>query len=166
MRKLLSLIFIFSVLACKSKVNLPEGKQEEVLEVPSESTPEILILSLRINSKDSVKIINTLTNFGRLRGSLDTPLDYIEEDLRVSFLSKDGNVCAQKIIPNPLMKRYEYAAGDSLNILTSKSVEVEQAEFYVRIQWDECFELVSVDKFYSGEWRNLNLLQLDKPKIQ
>ncbi len=140
------------------------GKAIEELSQPK--TPEILTISFSINKLDSVNQIGAFSNYGKLKEREDAFFQAKEGDLKISFLNLLGQVCFEKIIPNPLLKQVEYSENDTSGILVSKTIEMEESEFFVRIQWVECIEQMQLDRLEGGNWKTLRRLGFTKPNIQ
>jgi hypothetical protein len=88
-----------------------------------------------------------MKNFGRLRGESDSKSEPSVGDLIISFLNESNTVCTQTILQNPLVKRLEYSETDDISTLSSKTVELDSVEFFVRVQYDPCFKHIKVEKF-------------------
>lgn len=152
--------------SCKSKQELGESSEEGIVEVSPAVTPEILTISFSINSLDSINQVGAFCNYGKLKERNDAFLEAKEGDLKVLFLNSQGKICLEKIIPNPLLKKVEYSEYDTSKVLVSKSIELEESEFFVRIQWDECIDLIQLDRIKEGNWETLKRLSFSKPTIQ
>lgn len=152
--------------SCKSKQDLGETSGEAIEEVSQVKTPEILTISFSINSLDSINQVGAFSNYGKLKERNDTFLEAKEGDLKVLFLNSQGEICLEKIIPNPLLKKIEYSENDTSRVLVSKAIELEESEFFVRIQWDECIDQIQVDRIKEGNWETLKRLSFSKPTIQ
>lgn len=168
MKGILGFLFVILLFAhsCKSKQELGETSEEGIEEVSPAKTPEILTISFSMNKLDSVNQIGAFSNYGKLKEREDAFLQAKEGDLKISFLNLLGQVCLEKIIPNPLLKKVEYSEDDTSGILVSKAIESEESEFFVRIQWDECIDQIQLDKNREGKWETLKKLSFSKPKIQ
>lgn len=152
--------------SCKSKQDLGERSGESIEEVSQVKTPEILTISFSINSLDSIHQMGAFSNYGKLKERNVTFQDANEGDLKVLFLNSQGDICLEKIIPNPLLKKVEYSENDSSGILVSKAIEMEESEFFVRIQWDECIDQIQLDRIKEGNWKTLSRINFSKPTIQ
>lgn len=151
--------FLFCFAGCKSpKGQIQSTEDLEVLSV--QNTPEILMVNFSMDSRDSVKMINSIKNPGRLRGGLHSKEEPNEGDLIISFLDETNRVCAQAIVENPLVKRIEYSETDDLSSLRAKTIALDSAEFFVRIQYDECFRYLKIEKFTGEGIIGLTFLRL------
>ncbi|WP_194976791.1 hypothetical protein [Aquiflexum lacus] len=147
---ILIVFVLVSLVACKtSKESVAEENEAEVMLV--QNTPEILMVSFSMDSRDSVKLINSLTNPGRLRGELNSKSEPGEGDLIISFLNEANIICSKTIVENPMIRKVEYSETDDLSTLTAKTVELDSADFFIRVQYDECFKHLKVEKFSDDE---------------
>ncbi len=158
--------FLFFAQACKSKQELAEKDKKAKEEVSQTETPEILTISFTINNLDSIHKVGAISNYGKLKEREDASNQAKEGDLKILFLDPQGQVCLEKIIPNPLLRKIEYSEDDDSGILVSKAIELEESEFFVRIQWDECIYQIQLDRIMEGKWETLKRLSFSKPKIQ
>ncbi len=166
-----TLLFLSGILllfsqACKSKKDLGELNVEKIEEVSQADTPEILTISFTINRLDSINQVAAFSNYGKLKERENAFLQAKEGDLKILFLNPQGIVCLEKIIPNPLLKKVEYAENDTSGILVSKAIELNESEFFVRIQWDECIDQIQLDRISGGNWETLKRMNFSKPIIQ
>ncbi|SMD41541.1 hypothetical protein SAMN00777080_0065 [Aquiflexum balticum DSM 16537] len=147
---LLFVCLLFVLSGCKaSKEQVAEENEAEILLV--QNTPEILMVSFTMDSRDSVKLINSMKNPGRLRGEQYSKSEPWEGDLIISFLNEANIVCSKTIVENPMIKKVEYAETDDISILTAKTIELDSAEFFIRIQYDDCFKHLRVEKYENEE---------------
>ena len=137
------LIFISSCKSSKEQAQEDGSKVDFVVQ----ETPEILLVNFSLKSNDSIIMISSMKNFGRLRGESDSKSEPNEGDLIISFLNESNTVCTQTILQNPLVKRLEYSETDDISTLSSKTVELDSVEFFVRVQYDPCFKHIKVEKF-------------------
>lgn len=147
---ILVVFVLISLVACKtSKEQVANENDTEIL--LDQRTPEILMISFSMDSRDSVKVINTMKNPGRLRGVFDSKSEPGEGDLIISFLDDANVVCSKTVVENPMIRKFEYSETDDISTLTAKTIELDSAEFFIRIQYDECFKHLRVDKFSNDE---------------
>lgn len=150
--------FLVFLSGCKaSKDQITEEANSEIL--PVQNTPEILLVNFSINSRDSIKVINTLKNPGRLRGTFDSKPELAEGDLIISFLNEADLVCYKSIVDNPLIRRVEYAESDDISSLTAKTIDLDSAEFFVRVQYNACFKHLKIEKFENEKFRLIKFLR-------
>jgi hypothetical protein len=135
---------------CKaSKEQVAEENEAEILLV--QNTPEILMVSFSMDSRDSVKLINSMKNPGRLRGEQYSKSEPGEGDLIISFLNEANIVCSKTIVENPMIKKVEYSETDDISTLTAKTIELDSTEFFIRVQYDDCFKHLRVEKYENEE---------------
>lgn len=147
---LLFVCLLFVLSGCKaSKEQVAEENEAEILLM--QNTPEILMVSFSMDSRDSVKLIDSMKNPGRLRGVQYSKSELGEGDLIISFLNEANMVCSKTIIENPMIRKFEYSETDDISTLTVKTVELDSAEFFIRVQYDECFKHLKVEKFEKEE---------------
>jgi hypothetical protein len=149
-----NLLFITCILiffiGCKaSKEQVAEENEAEILLV--QNTPEILMVSFSMDSRDSVKLIKSMKNPGRLRGEFYSKSEPGEGDLIISFLNEANIVCSKTIVENPMIKKVEYSETDDISTLTAKTIELDSAEFFIRVQYDDCFKHLRVEKYENEE---------------
>lgn len=159
-------LLLFFASSCKSKKDLGGSSENSVEFVSHVKTPEVLTISFSINNLDSINQLEAFSNYGKLKERQDTFLEPKEGDLRILFLNTQGEICLEKAIPNPLLKKVEYTEDIDSGILVSKAIELEESEFFVRIQWDECIDQIQLDKLKDGNWKTLKSLNFIKPTIQ
>lgn len=151
-----SLVFLGG---CKtSKEQVAEDTEKEILLV--QNTPEILMVNFSMNAMDSVKIVNSIKNPGKLRGGFDAISDPGEGDLIISFLNDSNVICFKTIVENPLKKKVEYSETDDLSQLTAKTFDLDSAYFSIRVQMDACFKQLRVEKYESEKFKQLGLYQI------
>jgi hypothetical protein len=149
-----NLLFITCILiffiGCKaSKEQVAEENEAEILLM--QNTPEILMVSFSMDFRDSIKVINSLKNPGRLRGEFYSKSEPGEGDLIISFLNEANIVCSKTIVENPMIKKVEYSETDDISKLTAKTIELDSAEFFIRVQYDDCFKHLRVEKYENEE---------------
>lgn len=140
------LIVFISLSACKTskdQVAIEDDKSIVLLQ----HTPEILMVNFSMDSRDSVKVINSMKNPGRLRGEFDSKSEPREGDLIISILNEANVVCSKTIVENPMVRRFEYSETDDISTLTAKTIELDSAEFFIRVQFDECFKHLKIEKY-------------------
>jgi len=162
MKNISNLLFIACILiffvGCKaSKEQVAEENEAEILLV--QNTPEILMVSFSMDSRDSVKLINSMKNPGRFRGEQYSKSEPGEGDLIISFLDETNIVCSKTIVENPMIKKVEYSETDDISTLTAKTIELDSAEFFIRIQYDDCFKHLRVEKYENKELKLLKYLR-------
>jgi hypothetical protein len=113
------------------------------------------MITFSMDSRDSIKVINAVKNPGRLRGWDYSKSEPGEGDLVISFLNETNLVCSKTIVQNPLIKRVEYSETDDISTLTSKTIDLDSAEFFIRVQFDECFKHLKVEKYEEEELKLL-----------
>jgi hypothetical protein len=157
-------LFIFIIFlsaffeGCKvSKDQITNEDKTEIILV--QNTPEILMINFSIDSRDSVKVINSLKNPGRLRGAFDSKSEPGEGDVIISFLNETNLVCSKTIVENPLIRRVEYSETDDISTLTAKTIDLDSAEFFIRVQYDDCFRHLKVEKYENEEIKLLKFLR-------
>jgi hypothetical protein len=147
---LLFVCLLFVLSSCKaSKEQVAEENEAEILLV--QNTPEILMVSFTMDSRDSVKLINSMKNPGRLRGEQYSKSEPREGDLIISFLNEANIVCSKTIVDNPMIKKVEYSETDDISTLTAKTIELDSAEFFIRVQYGDCFKHLRVEKYENEE---------------
>ncbi len=147
---LLFVCILFVLSGCKaSKEQVAEENEAEILLV--QNTPEILMVSFSMDSRDSVKLINSMKNPGRLRGEQYSKSEPGEGDLILSFLNESNIVCSKTIVENPMLRKVEYSETDDLSTLTAKTIELDSAEFFIRVQYDDCFKHLRVERYMNEE---------------
>lgn len=159
MKKSAVLVLVVCVLVflsgCKASKVAEEGDEEIIL---IQSTPEIVMITFSMDSRDSIKVINAAKNPGRLRGWDDSSSEPGEGDLVISFLNETNLVCSKIIVQNPLVKRVEYSETDDISTLTAKTIDLDSAEFFIRVQFDECFKHLKVEKYEEEELKLLEYI--------
>jgi hypothetical protein len=146
------------VAGCKTaKEQVTDEIESEFLTV--QNTPEIILVNFSINSRDSVKVVNSLRNPGRLRGSMDEIGEPGEGDLIISFLNETYMVCSKTIVANPLKKRVEYSETDDFSTLKAETISLDSAEFFIRVQYDECFKHLKIEKFTEDKILGLRIIR-------
>ena len=154
----LILMILFFLSGCKAaREQVAEENNEEILLV--QNTPQIMMITFSIDSRDSIKVINAVKNPGRLRGWDDSKSEPGEGDLVISFLNETYLECSKTIVQNPLIKRVEYSETDDISTLTSKTIDLDSAEFFIRVQFDECFKHLRIEKFENEEFKLLKFLR-------
>ncbi|WP_373494367.1 hypothetical protein [Aquiflexum sp.] len=148
---------LISLGACKASKDQVEGENDTEIFL-DQSTPEILMVSFSMDSRDSIKVINTLKNPGRLRGGFDSKSEPVEGDLIISFLGETNIVCSKTIVENPMIRKVEYSETDDISTLTAKTIELDSAEFFIRIQYDDCFKHLKIEKFTDDMLVDLKLI--------
>jgi hypothetical protein len=153
------IIFIsVSFMGCKTtKEQISDEGDAEIVLV--QNTPEILMINFFMDSRDSVKVINTLKNPGRLRGEFDSKPEPGEGDLIISLLNETNIVCSKTFVENPLVRRVEYSETDDISTLTAKTIDLDSAEFFIRVQYDDCFRHLKVEKYENEEIKLLKFLR-------
>lgn len=155
---ILIVFILISLEACKiSKEQVADENETEILLV--QNTPEILMITFSMDSKDSVKLINSMKNPGRLRGESYSKSEPREGDLIISILNEANVVCSKTIVENPMVRRFEYSETDDISTLTSKTIELDSADFFIRVQFDECFKHLRVDKFSNDQITLLKIIR-------
>ncbi|MCH6232377.1 hypothetical protein [Cognataquiflexum rubidum] len=150
------LIFLAGCKTAKEQVN--DEDESEILTV--QNTPEILMVNFSMDSRDSVKIVNFLRNPGKLRGAMEEIGEPREGDLIISFLSETNMVCSKTIVENPLNKRVEYSETDDLSTLKAKTISLDSAEFFIRVQIDACFKRIMVEKYENEVVKRLGVYEI------
>jgi hypothetical protein len=166
MFRLLLPFFLLMLGACKSTRQEAGIPSLPKMEVDYAANPEILMVLFYINQNDSVAISESYSNYGVYRGKDEVPNVAYEGDLRVTFLGSTGIVCQQKMVANPLLKKAEYASDDGSGRIMAQAVDLAEASFFVRLQWQDCIQQCLVEKFDDGNWKKLKLLPLSKPDIR
>lgn len=149
-------ILIFWI-GCKASKNQEADLNDEML--VEQNTPEILMVSFSMDSKDSVKLIYSKKNPGRLRGEQYSKSEPGEGDLIISFLNDANIVCSKTIVENPMIKKVEYSETDDISTLTAKTIKLDSAEFFIRVQYDDCFQHLKIEKFNGEETLGLKLIR-------
>ncbi|MCL6259299.1 hypothetical protein M3O96_09385 [Aquiflexum sp. TKW24L] len=149
------LIFLAGCKTAKEQVN--DENESEIMIV--ENTPEILMVNFSMDSRDSVKVVNYLRNPGRLRGAMEEIGEPGDGDLIISFLSETNMVCSKTIVPNPLIKRVEYSETDDFSTLKAKTISLDSAEFFIRVQVDDCFKHLKIEKFTADKILELKIIR-------
>lgn len=159
-------LFLLFHLACKSTqpTNSNES-QSDVLEDPN-TNPEILLIVFYINQKDSVAISESYSNVGVYKGSEERSTIAYDRDLKLTFLDQDGSICQEIIVANPLLKKVEYVSDDDSGKMTAEAVDLEEADFFVRLQWNKCLQQIKVERLEDEKWKLLKLFYYTKPSIQ
>lgn len=156
-RIILTVFILISLAACKtSKEQVTEENDTAIVLV--QNTPEILMVSFSMDSRDSVKVINSMRNPGRLRGEFYSKSEPKEGDLIISILNEANVVCSKTIVENPMLRRFEYSETDDISTLTSKTIELDSAEFFIRVQFDVSFKHLRVEKYENEEIKLLKYL--------
>lgn len=166
MSRLLLPLFLLLVCACKSTRPDARNPSPTKIEVDTSPNPEILMVLFYINQKDSVSISDSYSNYGVYRGKAEDSRIAYEGDLRVTFIGSTGIVCQEKIVPNPLLTKAEYASDDGSGKIIAQAVDLVEASFFVRLQWLDCIQQCLVEKHNDGIWKKLKVLPLTKPDIR
>jgi hypothetical protein len=156
------LISLFSFLVgCKTaKEQVVQETGKEVISV--KTTPQILMVNFLMNSKNSVKIVNSIKNPGRLRGEIGEIGEPRDGDLIISFLNESNMVCSKIIIENPLNKIVEYSESDDFSTLKTETISLDSAEFFIRVQLEECFKQLRIEKLDSEKIKLLGFYQISE----
>lgn len=154
------ILFIFilcSLIACKaSQDNVVDKNDSENLIV--QNTPELLMINFSMDSRDSIKVINTIKNPGRLRSESNLKVVPKEGDVIISFLNEANIVCSKTIVENPMIMKLEYSDIDDLSTLKAKTVDLDKADFFIRVQYDKCFKHLRVEKYSDAQIIELKYL--------
>lgn len=160
------ILFLFFHFSCKSVK--PDGQVGIQNEVSTEvrNNPEILLILFYINLKDSVYIDQSYINVGVYKGNeTGLPTSY-DGDLKLTFLDLKGDNCQEMIVANPLLRKVEYSSGDSTGKLIAEAVELEEAKFFIRLQWKDCFQQIKIEKLEEDKWELLKTFNYSKPNVR
>jgi hypothetical protein len=132
------------VSGCKSSRDMTGSTLTDTKDKSDTVSPMILLLNFEISSTDTVKLINSMFNRGLLREREPFSSEPTECDLIISILDNSGELCAEKLVPNPLIKVFEYSE-DGITLKT-KQVCLQAAHFFVRVQFQSCMKYVRVER--------------------
>jgi hypothetical protein len=93
------------------------------------------------------------------------PTSY-DGDLKLTFLDLKGDNCQEMIVANPLLRKVEYSSGDSTGKLIAEAVELEEAKFFIRLQWKDCFQQIKIEKLEEDKWELLKTFNYSKPNVR
>lgn len=162
---ILVLLFLFNT-SCKSTEPVSENKTQKEFFVDNTPNPEIIMLFFFINEKDSVSLIDSFSNYGVYKGIEDHSQMAYDGDIKLTFLDGNGSICHQKIVANPLTKKVEYSNEDASGKIFAETVDLKEATFFVRLQWEDCLHHIKVEKLDEDNWRTLVSFDLTKPSIK
>jgi len=148
---------MISLTACKASQDHLVDKNDTDIEMV-QNTPELLMINFSMDSRDSVKVINALKNPGRLRSAFNLKSEPSDGDLIISFLNEANIVCSKTIVENPMKRKVEYSDTDDLSTLKSQTVKLDSAEFFIRVQYDDCFKHLRVERFLDDQTVELKFL--------
>ena len=128
-------------------------------ETEKSETPQILTLVLEINANNSIQIQETLLAPGQLKRDKYTQVYKKNDDLIISFYDNNGDVCKTVSIANPLIKKVEYS--ENYRDMQAKIVQLEKAPFSIRLQHEECFKIIIIEKIIDEkEQKRIRLLEM------
>lgn len=162
----LSCLLLVGCFSCKSSEPTQQTITEPLAVPEPTSGPEILMATFYINQQDSFQLSEAFINVGYLKSSPSMPAFSYDGDLRLSWLSVDGQVCKEELISNPLLKKVEYVSDIESGKISAETVDLEETTFFIRQQWDDCFHFLRVEKKDEEEWKLIKLLTFSKPPIQ
>lgn len=161
--KILCLISLAIVVSCstvkKTSNTEPVHGKTTAAEIVS---PQILTLVFKITKGDSVYLTDILLSPGVLKESIYPENSNGIGDLSLSLFNDSNTGCRTIIIPDPLKKRVEFS-DDNINI-KSKSLDLENANFSLRVQYETCMRQISVSRIVdpsSGIYKKLAELPIN-----
>ncbi|UJP64787.1 hypothetical protein [Mongoliitalea daihaiensis] len=161
------LFFLLFVSCFSCKVSDPVQSQEkEPITVPSPTAgPEILMATFQLHKTDSIQLLEAHINVGTLKSTPHLPAYSYDGDLKLTWLSQDGQMCLEEIISNPLLKKVEYINDIDSGKLSAEAVDLEENTFFIRHQWMDCFHAIKIEKKENEEWKLLRILSFSKPPM-
>lgn len=171
----MSLAIIVLLASCKADSNTAStggqgsfnGKNETSDEAPpplqtvaEPEAPRIVFLNYTISrtsgGSPEVRFINKVMTSGRVKKDVSHAHEVVSGDLKVTEL--DGSLQPVKsiVIPNPLSRTVEYQ--DNSGELTKKTLELDSAQFSVRMQLDAKTEAIAVEQVNASGTGTVNLL--------
>lgn len=159
-------LLIAGCFSCKSSEPTQQAITDSLAVPEPTSGPEILMVTFYINQQDTFQLIESSINVGYLKSSPSMPAFSYHGDLRLSWLSVDGQVCKEEHISNPLLKKVEYVNDIDSGKISAEAVDLEETTFFIRQQWDDCFHSLRVEKKDEEDWKLIKLLTFSKPPFQ
>ena len=151
-KTLLLLSFAAVLLSCKG--------QHSVVATPLPAIPEILFLQLKV-WKTGTDYKAEIQQKQRVPGLLPSNIRSMplpEGQWMISFFDQHDQVLTRVSIPNPLEDHYE--TGDENGQLHAVEVIKDQADCFIRVQYDSHFYSFQIDQIEAGQkrWPIISLL--------
>lgn len=128
--------------------------------VAEAEAPRIVFLNYAISrtseGNPEVRFINKIITSGRVKRDVSQTQELVSGDLKVTELDGSLQPVKSLIIPNPLSRTVEYQ--DATGELTKKTLELDSAQFSVRMQLDAKTEAIAVEQVNASGTGTVNLL--------
>ncbi len=132
---------------------IESDKMDTKAQLEEPASPGILLLNFEITSNDSVVLINSMLTRGLLREREPVSSKPLDGDLIISILDTSLELCAEKHVPNPLMRIVEYS--EDHTTLKKKQVSLDSAQFSVRVQFQSCMRYARVKRVIMNQTKVL-----------
>jgi|GEM_PF-951078 hypothetical protein len=123
------------------------------VEIPEDDKPKILFMTFFIQQKDNkteIELTDSNVKYGTLKSeNQDSKAQY---RIYVAQLDKNMAEIAGFYIEHPLRKNVEYTNEE--NELVSKSIELAEAEFFIRTKLNEQSKHVQLNEIYEDQVLN------------
>jgi len=104
---LVQILILFFFVSCNShKLSQKTDKEITYDKILKPNSNQIILLNLEINNKDSINLINSFINKGKLKKDIKNNLKKNPGDLICSFLNKNKEIVSSIIVSNPLQKKW------------------------------------------------------------
>lgn len=152
------LLLLILATSCRSGKETSESGTIDLCSPSADEIPRIMLLNFEIFDNDSIVMINSAINQGRLRRRREVEPQPEAGDLVVAFLTNEMLECVRQVIPNPLNREVEFA-GES-GEMQSRIIPVEVALFPVRVQLHSGLKYVQIHKVEESGQRLLKTVVL------
>lgn len=152
-----SLSLFTSCMGTKNTTDLKKSKEQTA------HIPQIIFLNYSLE-RDSlevyhVELINTILAPGTLKPTIHHNSTGKTGDFRCLIMDANKQTISFIIVPDPLTRRIEYQQDNGS--LTSKQIQLDRAEFSVRMQLDSASRYIAIDRINPSGMAQLIITEID-----
>ena len=141
---LVLLILLMAATGCRSGKEAVDPELADPCQPPRREAPRILLLNFEVFENDSIAMINSAFNAGRLRTRPEPEKEPVPGDLVVTFMTADNIECNRLVVSNPLTRRVEFS--EDYYEIRSRTIVLDAAIFSVRTQFHNNLRFAKVEK--------------------
>ena len=152
------LVMLMAVAGCRSGKEAVDPELADPCQPPRREAPRVLVINFEVFENDSITMINSAFNPGRIRGRSATEREPETGDLVVTFLTAGMLECDSQVIANPLRRRVDLS--DEFHQIRSRTAALDAAIFVTRTQYHNNLRFVRVEKVTEDGLQQLFLMAL------